>query len=228
VDSDNHSAWIVVVSITFLVYATIGVTAKILSRFRRSSVSIDSLKTYDWAVMGGLALLPIQTALIIVACRHGLGQHEVDISSSDLVALRKVSSESHNSWTSANKSQHFFASNLLGTVIQLCGKAATALIIIAINERKGLNVACTITLGVCVLWAIAAVFVLAFRCGSSPPWRREDESCLNAFQTYGAVNVVNILSDIALVVLPCIMTSRVQTRTAVKLRVSYLFMTRLM
>lgn len=46
-----HAAWVVAVTITFLIYSIFGIVAKLICRLRSMA-----LKRYDWSVMAALAL----------------------------------------------------------------------------------------------------------------------------------------------------------------------------
>ena len=86
VSSTNHAGWVVIVTVTFLVYSVMGVVAKLVSRFQ-----LAALKSYDWAVMLGMVFAFAQSILILRACRNGLGKHETILSSSAIELFSKAS-----------------------------------------------------------------------------------------------------------------------------------------
>ena len=85
VAATNHAAWIVAVTITFLVYAMMGVMAKILYRLRLTAV-----KSYDWFVVSALLVAFAQSILLIRACVHGLGKHQAILSDPAFDSFRKA------------------------------------------------------------------------------------------------------------------------------------------
>lgn len=76
VSSTNHAGWVVIVTVTFLVYSIMGVVAKLVSRFLLAAVM-----SYDWSVMLGIVFAFVQSVWILMACRNCLGKHETILSS---------------------------------------------------------------------------------------------------------------------------------------------------
>ena len=82
---NDHAAWVVAVTITFLVYSIIGVVAKLIYRLRGMA-----LKTYDWFVMAALAFAFAQAIVVIRACIHGLGRNQLALPKGQLEAAQKA------------------------------------------------------------------------------------------------------------------------------------------
>lgn len=87
VSADNHSAWVVVVSIVFLIYSILGITAKLLIRAKRIKTQAS-----DHVLILGIVLLIIQTVLVIAACNNGLGRHIDTLDADSIGQYYKVSS----------------------------------------------------------------------------------------------------------------------------------------
>lgn len=85
VSSTNHAGWVVITTVTFLVYSIMGVVAKLVSRFQ-----LAALMSYDWSVLLAMVLAILQSVWILRACRHGLGERETGLSSSALELVSKV------------------------------------------------------------------------------------------------------------------------------------------
>jgi len=83
-------------------------------------------------------------------------------------------------------------------------------------------------LGIIVAWAVSSVFAIAFRCSVPPRWRDGANSCWNSFTVYLGINIVNIATDIALIVVPTTMMWKVQTSLDVKVQVISLFTIRIL
>ena len=227
IETDNHASWLVVVSITFLIYSFFAITGKVISRVRRSTLDITALQSYDWVILGAFLVALAQCTLTIRACHSGLGQHEASLSVSSLNDVRKVRPPTTLA-ASAKEAQFLFAGSLLNVAVHALAKLSTALIIIAINERKSLEIASKATGAVSVVWAIGSILLLSFRCGSTVPWTVDRGRCINDSRVYIAINLFNALTDLVLVVIPCMMMWRVQTNKSVKMRVVGLFATRLL
>lgn len=85
VTNDNSAGWIVVAAITCLIY-TIGLVAvKLTIRYKAVG-----WKHNDTALAFGAVVLIAQTTCVVLACNHGLGQHQAQVNAQDLIAVSKV------------------------------------------------------------------------------------------------------------------------------------------
>ena len=60
-----------------------------------------------------------------------------------------------------------------------------------------------ILLGVVVAWAFASVIALAFQCSLPRPWDSNGR-CVDQAVLHYAIGAFNIATDIALIILPCV------------------------
>lgn len=81
----NHAGLVVMAAVIFLIYAVLGVGAKLVIRF-----NITSLKSHDSVLLVGTLLYLVQTICIVAACNHGLGQHQDALSEHDYNEVSKV------------------------------------------------------------------------------------------------------------------------------------------
>lgn len=84
--------------------------------------------------------------------------------------------------------------------------------------------------GIVVAWAIAAVCVIPLQCRPSP-WAMgptEGEDCINQYTAQIGIKVIDILTDIALAVLPGILFMGLQMSRSKRLVVALLFGMRIM
>ncbi|KAJ5637627.1 hypothetical protein N7490_007506 [Penicillium lividum] len=66
-------------------------------------------------------------------------------------------------------------------------------------------------IGVITAWAIASILALAFRCSLPTPWEWNlPGQCINQAALFRAIGAFNIMTDVALVVLPCVLLRNVQ------------------
>ena len=86
ISPQNHSPWVAVTSIIFLIHSILAVIAKIVSRLH-----MTGMKTCDWLIVVSTLAAFGETILVIAACKDGLGQHEALIISSQLRRYYQVS-----------------------------------------------------------------------------------------------------------------------------------------
>ena len=85
VTSTNHAAWVVAVTISFLVYSIAGVLIKLFYRLR-----LTNPKSYDWCLISAVLCVFIHSVLVVRACVHGLGKHQTILSDTSLLSFNKV------------------------------------------------------------------------------------------------------------------------------------------
>lgn len=85
VTPDNHAGWVVITTVSFVVYAMLGVSAKLVYRLQ-----LTAMKSYDWAVILAMLLALVQSILVVNACHHGLGQHQAALPESTFDIFSKV------------------------------------------------------------------------------------------------------------------------------------------
>lgn len=117
---------------------------------------------------------------------------------------------------------------ILQVLAHTLSKISVALFVLALNARRDIKLASYGLLAVITAWGICSIFVLAFRCALPTPWNDSHGKCLDAFKTYLGINIANIVTDVALVVLPTVMMWGVHTSYDVKFRVIGLFASRIM
>lgn len=82
---DNHGALVVVTAIIFFIYALLGIVGKLIIR-----LNITSMKDFDLLLLGSAAIYFCQTACVVAACNHGLGEHRKNVSDEDFASFSKV------------------------------------------------------------------------------------------------------------------------------------------
>lgn len=124
--------------------------------------------------------------------------------------------------------QELYAASLLSVLAHAAAKISVALFVLAINARRDLKLVCFAVLGIIVAWAVSSVFVIAFRCSLPTPWRGGANSCMDSFLVYLGINIVNIATDLALIVVPTVMMWKVQTGLDVRVQIISLFASRIL
>lgn len=208
VSADNHAAWVVATSIIFLIYSAFAVGGKIVLRF-----NVTFVKLPDICLIGALLILVVQTALIIVACNNGLGQHTP--------SLVPASFET--------ESKYYYAASILAILVQCLTKISTCLWIGIINPYEKVKIANYILMSLTGAWTVSGLFALAFACGLPHPWRATEGGVCTPFESIQIYNgVLNILTDLAICILPVFMMWRVQTSMRKKSAVCALFASRIL
>lgn len=88
----------------------------------------------------------------------------------------------------------------------------------------------TIILGLGVLiglWATTCFFVIGFQCQLPHSWEFMRGKCISLVDFWTSAHVLNILTDIALIALPCTILSRLQVRARRKTVIISCFVARL-
>lgn len=221
----DHAAWVVALTITFLIYSILGVAARIAYRVRNGSP-----KSYDWFIIGALLVAFAQSILLIRACVNGLGKHQLILSSSALNIFHKVffCVSQFLGGQRLTSSQEYFSASILMILAYGLAKVSVILFFMSINAKRPLKIGSFVAIGVIAAWTVSSLFVLGFRCGTSSPWLKDDNKCLAEFSVFLGIDVGNIITDIMLVVLPTIMMWDLQIAFSMKVQVIALFATRLL
>jgi hypothetical protein len=97
-----------------------------------------------------------------------------------------------------------------------------------LSPYRSVWILCQILLLVIALWTTSGIFALAFQCELPKPWISAPGRCIDQQAMYIALDTINIITDVALVVLPIFMIWSVQTSLKTKLQVVGLFGVRIM
>lgn len=81
--------------------------------------------------------------------------------------------------------------------------------------------------GLLVAWGIATVFGLAFQCALPKPWNITNGVCNNLGALYYSVGIIDLISDLAITIVPLATLANVQMQSSKKLTVMGVFFVRL-
>ncbi|KAF4441127.1 hypothetical protein FACUT_2895 [Fusarium acutatum] len=203
----NHAALVVITAVIFFIYAILGIIGKLIIR-----LNITSMKDFDVGLLIAALLYFIQTACVVAACDHGLGEHRDALSDEDFGRFSKL----------------MYASRIFGILVHATTKVSLGLLIRQIDRQGGLNTANMILGGAVVMWAISGLFATAFQCPMPEPWLAENNvQCPNQGPIFLYNGIMIVLTDVALCILPVAMMWEVQTSRRRKIIVMALFGTRL-
>lgn len=122
-----------------------------------------------------------------------------------------------------------YAASIFAISIQAATKISVCLLISAISPQFKLLLANRILMGLIVVWAFSGIFAVAFACGLPHPWRGDGQSICQSREAIQIYNgIFNILSDLAICILPIVMMWDVQTSTKRKASVCALFGSRIL
>ncbi|KAE8352421.1 hypothetical protein BDV28DRAFT_165511 [Aspergillus coremiiformis] len=190
----------VLVSITFLVVLIKTVSMVYL---KRVVLSIDG------PIWIGTIIAIAQTLLIQFAVNHGMGRHYNALSSSTFEAYSQLT---------------YIAQLLLFLVLSL-SKVSTTNLIQSINPKQSIKRYCRSTQIAIGGWTVLALFGYAFQC-QPPHWRYLPSRCVGEGAITYPVMIINMLVDVALVVLPTLMLWNVQMSLARRLKLIATFASR--
>jgi hypothetical protein len=129
----------------------------------------------------------------------------------------------------ADLTQSMYSSRILALAVLGCSKISVCLLIWQINSHGMLRIANLVLGGLIIAWVISGVLATIFQCPLPEPWLAVSSGqCPSMESVYVFNGVMNILTDVALCVLPVAMMWDVQTSANKKLIVTGLFGTRIM
>lgn len=126
--------------------------------------------------------------------------------------------------------QNYYASNILLVLSLASAKAAVTLLVIAIKPLKSVRLACYGVLVFNGLWGVASAIALAVQC-SPNRWAlgpSDTDTCVDQYTLQIVIRVCDIITDLAIIVLPIIMMQSVQTTQSKRWMVMLLFSLRIM
>ncbi|OQE29407.1 hypothetical protein PENSTE_c002G08450 [Penicillium steckii] len=205
--SDNRGTIITLTSVSFLIVAIIFVLAKfgsaIYFKQRRTAVNIPI-----WAA---LVLSIVQVVLLQKAVDHGLGKHRDRLSEGDIQTWSKLA----------------FAAHILLILVLSLSKMSTILLVWKLTPDKSLRRVCVVTAAIVVGWSIFAIFGIAFQCSLPDPWLYSPERCTGKGAIFYPIAIFNIITEIIIVVLPCIMMRNVQLALHKRVKILCSFFSRI-
>ncbi|KAH7063967.1 hypothetical protein BKA63DRAFT_538115 [Paraphoma chrysanthemicola] len=143
---------------------------------------------------------------------NGLGRSLSTLTSSQVEAYQKAE----------------YANKLLYITTLVCAKLSIISLLMMLTElnlHRHLGVGLTITIA---LWGLVSIFVICFQCGSSEPWRfiERQNQCLNLNSFWLSMGILNILTDLALILFPVHVIVILQMSLGKKITILVFFGTR--
>ncbi|KAK6369787.1 hypothetical protein LTS17_009237 [Exophiala oligosperma] len=196
-----------IVNVILIIFTGIVVISRAITR-----LTITRLTALDdLAIFAALAFSIIQCIFVQISRNHGLGKHRDKLSSHQFFEYSRFN----------------YAGQLLTIFTLICAKLAVSRLILTIRPKQPVRLATYATEGIAILWAVTSIFALAFQCDVPNPWIQGPGRCVNLKGLYYYVGIFNLLTDLALVILPVFVVSGLQLKMSKKLFVFSLFATRI-
>lgn len=125
--------------------------------------------------------------------------------------------------------QKYYTANILLILSITCAKASVILFFIKIIGWKSMwkvgRYSSQALLAYAVLWGVASIFAVAFQC-SNPRWALgpgDNTTCNDLYATQIGIRVTDMISDLAIALLPVLLMRILQTKLKSRLLVVALF-----
>ncbi|PKX91159.1 uncharacterized protein P174DRAFT_463296 [Aspergillus novofumigatus IBT 16806] len=206
ISDEDHSGYVAVTVYTLL---SLTVTTVFVRLFTRWYIA-RAVYSDDILLAGATGLGILQSAFVQLSIDHGLGKRIRAVSTDDL--------------TSFDKYMYGTQIPLLATVA--CSKFSLALLFRSLTAQGNvlrLSQGLMVVIG---LWTSSSIVALAFQCALPHPWDVTGR-CVNREALSNYIWTMNILTDAALVFLPCVVLQKVQISGLKRLRIMAMLATRL-
>ncbi|KAK9641165.1 hypothetical protein HCH54_008916 [Aspergillus fumigatus] len=206
ISDEDHSGYVAVTVYTLL---SLTVTTVFVRLFTRWYIARD-VYSDDVLLTGATGLGILQSAFVQISIDHGLGKKIRMVSTSDLTSFDK----------------YMYGAQILLLATVACSKCSVALLFRSLTAQGNalrLSQGLMVVIG---LWTSSSILALAFQCALPHPWDMTGR-CVNREALANYIWSMNILSDAALVFLPCVVLHKVQIRGLKRLRIMAMLATRL-
>jgi len=143
-----------------------------------------------------------------MSIEYGLGITASDLEDEQLVSVKKVrkmaSVKLPNKALMAFSRQALYAASILTLAVLTTAKASVALLLVAIRPPKPVLIRSYVFVGLVVAWCLSGSIAIAFQC--RPPsmafsGSSDDKACIDKYALQLSVGTMDILTDVAIVVL---------------------------
>ncbi|KFY39945.1 hypothetical protein V494_03745 [Pseudogymnoascus sp. VKM F-4513 (FW-928)] len=201
----DHGGYVVIANWTMMCFMTITVIVRLLRKLSIRSWSLD-----DNLVAAAGAFGLIQCGILHKAVLAGLGRHESSLLDGEIDLYNKYN----------------YTYQILFIITIVLSKMSLVLFVTRLTPnvptiRAGRIIFCLIA-----IWGLATVFGFAFQCSLPHPWNNISGVCKNQAALYYAAGIMDIITDIALTILPVVILWGVQIQRRKRAIVMLVFMAR--
>lgn len=195
-------SWVLIIAEAFAVFAKL-ITLGYMRRFRWFS-------TDNVLIVVSLVFSIGLVVSVSLAGSYGLGQRQANLDSDSLQRFQKA----------------IYASDMLFIVTLALSKMAVLVLLWSLTPDVTHHRFMFVAGAIIAVWGTSSVFVAAFQCSIPQTWAILSSHCIDrhAFWTY--FGILNIITELHLILLPCLIISDLQTRFVRKLSVMSAFMLR--
>ncbi|RHZ50505.1 uncharacterized protein CDV56_102743 [Aspergillus thermomutatus] len=206
ISDDDHGGYVAVTLYTFLSLTVVTVFVRLFTRWYIARVVYPD----DILLASATGLAILQSAFVQLAIDHGLGKKIRIISTNDLSSFDK----------------YLYGTQILLLATLSCSKFSLALLFRSLTAEGNVLRLSQGLMVVVGLWTSSSILALAFQCALPRPWDTTGR-CVNREALANYIGTMNILTDVALVFLPCIVLQKVQISRSKRLRIMALLATRM-
>ncbi|KAJ5895948.1 uncharacterized protein N7473_005347 [Penicillium subrubescens] len=207
ITADDHGGYGAVAVYTLLALTVVIVSTRLSTRWFIGRV------VHPDDILLGISLLLgiIQSVLAQLAISNGLGRRLLNIGDHQLEKYLKYE----------------YAAQILLIATIAFSKLSLGLLFKNLMTSRRSSITNQTLMGVIIAWALASIIALALRCSMPTPWKWDQhDQCINQAALFQAIAAFNILTDIALVVLPCLLLRNVQLTRLKRFRIMALLASR--
>ncbi|KAF2217705.1 hypothetical protein CERZMDRAFT_92360 [Cercospora zeae-maydis SCOH1-5] len=205
ISPQNHGGYILVTAVIFIILSGLAAMVKLWAIAK----AFKKFRLDDFAIIAGLIFALGYTIATCQSVNHGLGSAE------EILTLTQTRS----------LGQFFLAANVLSYPALAFSKCSVALLIISIQPQRWIIASLYGVCAISIVWAIVAAAVTATQCGPHR-WvlgHTDHDSCIDQYAAQVGIKLVDIITDVALVVLPIAMILSVQFSVWNRFVVSFMF-----
>ncbi|KAI9724641.1 MAG: hypothetical protein M1828_003510 [Chrysothrix sp. TS-e1954] len=167
---------------------TRGTWRRIIDLCKASSkfVRARSLQLNDILILAAMVVAVGESVAVSQQVAAGLGRHEQDRTKDQVNQFEKAG----------------YSSQFLYLLAVCLGKCAHASFIASLSKIRWCQRSALGILGLSVLWTVAGVLTVAFQCRVPNTWQIVTGQCVNMTAFWGVIGALDIVLDVALIVLP--------------------------
>ncbi|OBT79358.1 hypothetical protein VF21_01912 [Pseudogymnoascus sp. 05NY08] len=207
ISDTDHGGYVVIANWTMMCFMVITVIVRLLRKLSIRSWSLD-----DNLIAAAGAFGLIQCGILHKAVLAGLGRHEASLLDDEIDMYNKYN----------------YTYQILFIITIVLAKMSLLLFITRLTPNVATIRAGRIMLCLIATWGVATVFGFAFQCSLPQPWNNTSGVCRNQPALYYAAGIIDIITDIALTILPVVILWGVQIQRRKRAIVMLVFMARML
>ncbi|KLJ10256.1 hypothetical protein EMPG_14369 [Blastomyces silverae] len=182
ITDDDQGPLVTIIASLMMVYMIFCYLARLLTRF-----SINGpFGSDDWVITIGTAVAIIHSSVKLVEVRDGFGKRLSLLDDSNILNIQRAA----------------YAGDIFYVLGLMFSKAGTFMLIGRLTRYTKLATAAWAGLLLTVVWGIAVLFAVCFRCKVPSPWAQTDLKCFQAYPTWIGVETSGIGMELLLALLP--------------------------